>query len=60
MERFDWRAARALRQKNRKNWDAIAQLVRYADVVGRNVPLSAQTIQSGELFVEAPPPSDKP
>jgi len=57
LERFDWRAAAALRQKNHKSWDAITQLSRYTDVVGRNIPLSAQSIQSGELFLETP--SDK-
>jgi len=60
LERFDWREAAALRQKNRKSWDAITQLIRYTDVVGRNIPASAQSIQSGELFVEAPRPSDTP
>ncbi|MBN9546946.1 MAG: hypothetical protein J0I19_15875 [Alphaproteobacteria bacterium] len=60
MERFDWRAATALRKKNRRSWDAIAQLIRYTHVVGRDIPVSAQAIQSGELFLEAPRPSDKP
>ena len=59
LERFDWKAVQVLRQKNRKSWDAITQLIRYTNVVGRGVPVSAQSIQSGELFIEAPRPSDK-
>ena len=41
MERFDWKAATALRKKNRGKWDAIKQLIRYTEVVGRDVPVSA-------------------
>jgi hypothetical protein len=54
LERFDWRAAVALRRKKQKRWDAIKQLIRYKEVVGREVPVSAESIQSGELFVEPP------
>jgi len=60
LERFDWRAAAALRKKNCKSWDAIAQLIRYTHVVGRDIPVSAQAIQNGELFIESRRPSDKP
>jgi len=59
LERFDWRAAATAREKSRKSWDAIRQLARYADVVGRAIPISAQSIQSGELFVEPRRPPDK-
>ena len=52
MERFDWRAATALRQKNRKTWDAIKQLIRYKEVVGRDVPVSAEAIRTGILFID--------
>jgi hypothetical protein len=52
LERFDWRAAAALRKKNHRKWDAIQQLIRYRDVVGCDTPISAQTLQSGELFVK--------
>jgi hypothetical protein len=52
LERFDWRAAAALRRKNRKKWDAIKQLIRYREVVGRDVPVSAESIQTGSLFVQ--------
>ncbi|MEP6829251.1 MAG: hypothetical protein ABI963_02845 [Rhizomicrobium sp.] len=54
MERFDWRAATVLRRKKQKRWDAIKQLIRYKEVVGREVPISVESIQSGELFVEPP------
>jgi hypothetical protein len=50
----------ALRRKKRGNWDAITQLIRYGDVVGRKIPVSVQSIQSGELFFEPHRPSDKP
>ena len=59
MERFDWRSAAALRKKKRKNWNAITQLIRYTDVVGRKIPVSAQSIQSGELFIAPHRPPDK-
>jgi len=48
-----------LRKKKRKSWDAITQLIRYSDVVGGEIPVSAQSIQSGELFAEPRQPSDK-
>jgi hypothetical protein len=44
----------ALRRKKQKRWDAIKQLIRYKEVAGREVPVSAESIQSGELFVEPP------
>ena len=58
VESIDW-SVMALRQQNRKSWDAITQLIHYTDVVGRNIPVSVQSIQSGALFVEAPHLSDK-
>lgn len=57
MERFDWRAATALRQKNRKTWDAIKQLIRYKEVVGRDVPISAEAIRTGLLFIDPAGPA---
>jgi hypothetical protein len=60
LEHFDWKAVTARRKKSRKSWDAITQLIRYTDVVGRKIPVSAQSIQSGELFVEPQRLSDKP
>jgi hypothetical protein len=54
LERSDRNAA-TVTGKADKKWDAVAQLIRYADVVGRKTPLSVQSIQSGELFVETPP-----
>jgi len=59
LERFDWRAAAALRKKKRKSWDAITHLIRYSDVVGGEILVSAQSIQSGELFIAPHRPSDK-
>jgi hypothetical protein len=58
LERFDWRAATALRQKNRKTWDAIKQLIRYREVVGRDVPISVESIRTGTLFVEPAGPAE--
>jgi hypothetical protein len=58
LERFDWRAATALRQKNRKTWDAVRQLIRYREVVGHGVPISVESIQTGALFVEPAAPAE--
>jgi hypothetical protein len=55
LERFDWRSATALRKKDRRKWDAIKQLIRYKEVVGRDVPISAEAIRTGMLFID---PSD--
>ena len=52
MERFDWKAATELRKKNLWKWDAIKQLIRYREVVGRDVPITVESIQSGTLFVD--------
>ncbi|MGZ5927467.1 MAG: hypothetical protein ACXWLJ_12400 [Rhizomicrobium sp.] len=57
MERFDWRAATALRQKNCKTWDAIKQLIRYREVVGRDVLISAEAIRTGVLFIDPADPA---
>jgi hypothetical protein len=54
LERFDWRAATALRKKNHRTWDAIKQLIRYREVVGRDAPITAESIQTGTLFVDGP------
>jgi len=55
------RRATAPGKADDKSWDAVAQLIRYANVVGRKIPFSTQSIQSGELFVETTPrPSRKP
>jgi hypothetical protein len=59
LERFDWRAAATARRKSHKSWDAIRQLARYADVVGREIPNSIQSLQSGELFIESRRPPDR-
>ena len=50
MERFDWKTAAALRNRGWKKWDAIKQLARYREVIGRDVPVCAESIQNGELF----------
>jgi hypothetical protein len=55
LERFDWRAATALRKKNLRKWDAIKQLIRYTEVVGRDKSISVQSIETGELFVDTSP-----
>ncbi len=55
LERFDWRAATALRNKHMRKWDAIRQLIRYREVVGRDLPISVRPIETGNLFVDAPP-----
>jgi hypothetical protein len=47
----------ALRQKNRKTWDAIKQLIRYREVVGRDVPISAEAIRTGMLFIDPADPA---
>jgi hypothetical protein len=52
LERFDWRAATALRKKHLQKWDAIKQLIRYKEVVGSDVPVSVQSTETGELFSE--------
>ena len=52
VERFDWRAASTLCGKNKKPWDAIKQLIRYKEVVGRETVISAESLQSGELFLD--------
>jgi hypothetical protein len=58
LERFDWRATMTLRKKERRKWDAIKQLIRYKEVVGRDVPISAESIQTGTLFVEPAGPAE--
>jgi hypothetical protein len=58
LERFDWRAATTLRQKNRKTWDATRQLIRYREVVGHDVPISVESIQTGTLFVVPTGPAE--
>jgi len=50
LERFDWRAVAALRSKNRKKWDAVKQLARYQEIVGREAEISADSLESGSLF----------
>jgi hypothetical protein len=60
LERFDWRTAAALRKKNQKRWDAVKQLTRYVEVVGREAPISAQSIQDGKLFVNPPAQPARP
>jgi hypothetical protein len=60
LERFDWKGAVVRRAKNQKRWDAIEQLIRYKEVAGREVPISIQSIQSGELFIEPPVRTDRP
>jgi hypothetical protein len=57
LERFDWRAATALRKKNHRTWDAIKQLIRYREVVGRDVPITVESIRTGTLFVEPSSPA---
>lgn len=57
MERFDWRVTAALREKNRLKWDAIKQLIRYTEVVGRDVPVSAEAIRTGMLFIDPDGPA---
>ena len=52
LERLDWRAVAALRSKNGKKWDAIKQLIRYREIVGHEAEISADTIKSGELFLD--------
>jgi hypothetical protein len=48
----------ALRKKNRRSWDAVKQLIRYKEVVGRDVPVSAESIRTGTLFVEPIGPAE--
>ena len=48
-------AAAALRNKHLRKWDAIRQLIRYKEIVGRDLPISVRSIETGELFVDAPP-----
>jgi len=57
LERFDWRAVVA-RRKKRGTLDAIEQLIRYRDVIGGEVPISARSIQSGELFTAPVSPAE--
>jgi hypothetical protein len=52
LERFDWRAIAALRNKNRKKWDAVKQLIRYKEIVGREAEITADSIENGELFLD--------
>ncbi len=54
MERFDWKARAALRNKSRKSWDAIRQLIRYREVVGEDAPISAQLPETDALFRDKP------
>ena len=58
MERFDWRAIAARRNKGRKKWDAIKQLVRYQEIVGREAEITADSIKSGELFLDPVSPAE--
>jgi hypothetical protein len=58
LERFDWRAVAALRNKNRKKWDAVKQLIRYKEIVGREVEISTDSIKSGELFLDHAAPAE--
>jgi hypothetical protein len=48
----------ALRKQNRRTWDAVQQLIRYKEVVGRDVPVSAESIRTGALFVEPIGPAE--
>ena len=58
LERFDWKAAAVLRGKSRKKWDAIKQLIRYREIVGREAEVSADSIASGELFLDPTGPAE--
>lgn len=48
---------RCFAKKKRRKWDAIRQLIRYKEVVGRDVPISAESIKTGMLFVEPAGPA---
>ncbi len=50
LKRFDWKAASAQQSKSWKKWDAIKQLARYREVIGRDAPGCAESMQNGELF----------
>ena len=58
LEHFDGKGTAVLFEKGRKKWDAIRQLIRYRDVVGRETPISVETIRNGELFVDTAGPSE--
>jgi hypothetical protein len=53
VERLDWKARAAARKKSRKSWDAIRQLIHYSEVVGRDTPISEQSLENGDLFRDA-------
>ena len=52
MKRFNWKTASAQNNKNLKKWDAIKQLARYREVIGRDAPACAESMQNGEPFQE--------
>ena len=58
LERFDWKTAAVLRGRNRKKWDAIKQLIRYKEVAGREAEISADSLKSGELFLDPAGPTE--
>ncbi len=58
LEHFDGRGTVVLFEKSRKKWDAIRQLIRYREVVGRETPISVETIRNGELFVDRAGPAE--
>lgn len=58
LERFDWRAIAALRSKNRKKWDAVKQLARYQEVIGREADILTDALQDGEAFLNPMDPAE--
>jgi hypothetical protein len=58
LERFDWRAIAALRSKNRKKWDAVKQLTRYQEIVGREAEVLTDSLRDGEAFRDPTDPAE--
>lgn len=50
MKRFDWKTASTQNNKNLKKWDALKQLARYREVIGRDAPACAESMQKDEPF----------
>ena len=56
VERFDWKALDVRRKKSPKSWDAIRQLSRYSEVVGKDEPILVQLVEDGDLFRDGSQP----
>jgi hypothetical protein len=52
LKRFDWITASAQNNRNLKKWDALKQLARYREVIGRDARACAESMQKDELFQE--------